>query len=326
MKSFKIYFYRFLLALSFFSTLGLLNCASEPEILPPTESETIKPAVHNDSKNDSKIFEKFNDFEKLAQEEDQRFDLWVVSTKSLLGIQNEKIGVGMPGPIKEKKEEITGIEKISNPALNAGKRFTNLMWYVDRGAREAGYAGVPGMTLLADITTYNSTLYSAIYTTKSLQLSAVKGNVSGIKKFFSGIKYKTIGLSKSEKNALLANLKEITTSLDESKERIKELTDFSAKLEGLLKDAQKQAGADISLITIYSKNRFLEFSTDVEIISQMATSLLLIGDLIIKSLQPYKEEGDIGRAMDGFRQNTRFVNGLPAFSTHIKNKITELFQ
>jgi hypothetical protein len=296
-----------------------LNCAVDTT--PPEEADIqLLKAEKAKTEKAELVFKKINIFEESAQKEDQKFLSWVKRSKNLLGIDSSAE--------EAKEKEVSTFENISNPLIENGAQVNSTMKWVCTGAKVLGYAGVPGAALIGDLSYYNNLLGTGMTVLKSLQPSAIQAAYEK----FMGYKNATVGMSDSDKEKALTQLASFTALLKEAQERSEEATKLNKTLEALFNEGKSLSDPNSSMstlvsstIVLFSKNRLLEQSADIEILSKMSTSLLLTAEQITKSLEPYKTEGNISRALDEMRQLTKFVNGLPALSADLNKRIKENF-
>jgi hypothetical protein len=298
------------IVLSLIIILSSLNCGLD--IYDPSKSKA-KGTKDEDGGQPpcQETMEKLNQFSVVAQEETKKFDEWVHSSKSVLGIEE-----------KEERDPSL-VEKISTPILSGGKKVETAMGVMKASAKVAGYFGVPGASLVADLTSYNSAIKTVRRLIEQAQPQNIYDKLAVAQEYLLGFKAKTIGMSQSEKEAALAKLNNFTSSLLEAQKRTAEIEKLNNMLESLYKENPPQPN-EANFIKFFVKNRYLEQSSNLEIIFQMSTSLLLSAGVIGKSLEPYKSDGDIGSGLEELQRMTEFVNGLPALSGQLDKKIQEL--
>ncbi len=300
-----------------------LNCGNgafcpPPKAVPTAESKPpklIEKAAEEYDKTSEKFFEKLNNFERLAQEEDVHLEKWVNAAKKLLGIGNSV----------EEKAQDSNLDKISKPLLSGGKKLHTALNVVSGGAKVLGYFGVPGAALVGDLSYYNEWLETGLNVLGKIQSGEIKDSLFEAYKNVLSYKKKIIGLSTKDKEEALYRIAEIMVFLREAEDRNLHLLELNKTLKILFSESIALSDTYSLVPKLFSKNRFLGQGANLEIISQMCSSLLLTADVIAKGLEPYRKESTIKTALEELERSAQFVKSLPPLSEEINKDIKELF-
>lgn len=268
-------------------TLGTLSCG--PDLADFDGTLELKKSKLGQLSADAFVA-KLNQFNSLFERENKKLRVWVDDCKSVLGL-----------PTKE-EEDPHYFEEVSKPLIHAGENLSNIAKYVGGGARVFGYLGVPGMTLIADLASYSSSLKNGVNVLKFVQPSHLKKQGANVYEFTSNLRKKYLGLNQDEKNDVLAKLREISVRLGKSQQVLQGIIAVKNELLLLLK-ASEQKPEYLALANSLVKNRFyLELETNMEVIFQMSNTLLTTGEILKNSLTHYEKETNIGEGLENFQK------------------------